>query len=85
MAALLPRSSDDNRPVAIRLFSGSQANSADGTPLHARDSDGNDVIWSARLVLATTGLHLSQFRREHRPLSQAVDYADLSIYDEACE
>ena len=36
-----------------------------------------------KLVLATTGLHLAQFRQPHRPLAKAVDYADLFIYDEA--
>ena len=38
---------------------------------------------NARLVLATTGLHLAQFRHRHRPLAQAIDYAELFIYDEA--
>ena len=33
--------------------------------------------------MATTGLHLAQFRQPHRPLAKAVDYADLFIYDEA--
>ena len=41
------------------------------------------TIWNARLVLATTGLHLAQFRHKHRPLAKAVDYAELFIYDEA--
>ena len=47
----------------------------------ARDSDRNHTIWN-RLVLATTGLHLAQFRHKHRLLAKAVDYAELFIYDE---
>ena len=53
------------------------------TLLDARDSDRNQTIWNARLVLATTGLHLAQFRHKHRPLAKAVDYAEIFIYDEA--
>ena len=74
---LLPR-----RLVAIRLASG-QARCTKGTPLDARDTARNHTIWNARLVLATTGLHLAQFRHRHRPLTQAIDYAELFIYDEA--
>ena len=40
-------------------------------------------MWHAKLVLATTGLHLAQFRHKHRPRAKAVDYADIFIYDEA--
>ena len=48
-----------------------------------RHTDKNQQIWNAKLVLATTGLHLAQFRQQHRLLAKAVDYADLFIYDEA--
>ena len=40
-------------------------------------------LLNARLVLATTGLHLAQFCHKHRPLAKAVDYAEIFIYDEA--
>ena len=40
-------------------------------------------MWRAKLVLATTRLHLAQFRHKHRPLAKAVDYGDIFIYDEA--
>ena len=50
---------------------------------HARDTDRNPNVWHAKLVLATTGLHLAQFRHKHRPLAKAVDYADIFIYNEA--
>ena len=80
---LLPRTAEDATPVAIRLLSGPQSRTSASTPLDARDSDPNHTIWNARLVLATTGLHLAQFRHKHRPLAKAVDYAELFIYDEA--
>ena len=80
---ILPRAEDEANPVAIRLLSGPQSRSSASTPLDARDSDRNHTIWNARLVLATTGLHLAQFRHKHRPLAKAVDYAELFIYDEA--
>ena len=80
---ILPRAEDDANPVAIRLLSGPQSRTSASTPLDARDSDRNHTIWNARLVLATTGLHLAQFRHKHRPLAKAVDYAELFIYDEA--
>ena len=80
---ILPRAEDEANPVAIRLLSGPQSRSSASTPLDARDSDRNRTIWNARLVLATTGLHLAQFRHKHRPLAKAVDYAELFIYDEA--
>ena len=67
---LLPRASGNGRPGAIRLLSQPQA---------CR----NPNVWHAKLVLATTGLHLAQFRHKHRPLAKAVDYAELFIYDEA--
>ena len=67
----------------MRLLSGPQSRTSASTPLDARDSDRNHTIWNARLVLATTGLHLAQFRHKHRPLAKAVDYAELFIYDEA--
>ena len=70
-------------PVAIRLLSRPQSRTSASTPLDARDSDRNHTIWNARLVLATTGLHLAQFRHKHRPLAKAVDYAEIFIYDEA--
>ena len=79
---LLPRADDDANPVASRLLSGPQSRTSASTPLDARDSDRNHTIWNARLVLATTGLHLAQFRHKHRPLAKAVDYAELFIYDE---
>ena len=65
----------------MRLLSGPQSRTTASTPLDARDSD--HTIWNARLVLATTGLHLAQFRHKHRPLAKAVDYAEIFIYDEA--
>ena len=48
-----------------------------------RETDRNPNLWHAKLVLATTGLHLARFRHKHRPLAKAVDYAELFIYDEA--
>ena len=69
--------------MAIRLLSGPQSRTSASTPLDARDSDRNHTIWNARLVLATTGLHLAQFRHKHRPLAKAVDYAEIFIYDES--
>ena len=66
-------------------ISGPQPRTSASTPLDARDSDRNHTIWHARIVLATTGLHLAQFRHKHRPLAKAVDYAELFIYDEAQE
>ena len=80
---LLPRAPDDESPVAIRLVSSPQARASAPTPLDARDADRNSQIWNARLVLATTGLHLAQFRHKNRPLANAGDYAELFIYDEA--
>ena len=80
---LLPRAPDDEWPDAIRLFSQPQARTSEGTPLDARDTDKNQHVWHAKLVLATTGLHLAQFRHKHRPLAKAVDYADIFIYDDA--
>ena len=80
---LLPRGPDDAKPSALRLWSGSQARSSTGTQLDARDRDDNHTIFNARLILATTGLHLAQFRHRFRPLEKAVDYAELLIYDEA--
>ena len=55
---ILPRAADEANPVAIRLLSGPQSRTSASTPLDARDSDRNHTIWNARLVLATTGLHL---------------------------
>ena len=52
---------DEAYPVAIRLLSGPQSRTSASTPLDARDSDRNHTIWNARIVLATTGLHLAQF------------------------
>ena len=69
--------------MAIRLLSGPQSHTSASTPLDAQDSDRNHTIWNARLVLATTRLHLAQFRHKHRPLAKAVDYAEIFIYDEA--
>ena len=69
---LLLRADDDAYPVAIRLLSGPQSRTSASTPLDARDSDCNHTIWNARLVLATTGLHLAQFRHKHRPLPKSA-------------
>ena len=80
---LLPRAPDDEWPDAIRLVSQPLARTSEGTPSDARDTDKNQHVWHAKLVLATTGLHLAQFRHKHRPLAKAVDYADIFIYDEA--
>ena len=80
---LLPRAPEEAWPTAIRLLSHTQARTSESTDLDARDTDKNQQIWNAKLVLATTGLHLAQFRQQHRPLAKAVDYADLFIYDEA--
>ena len=80
---ILPRAEDEAYLVAIRLLTGSQLRTSASTPLDARDSDRNHTIWHARIVLATSGLHLAQFRHNHRPLAKAVDYAELFIYDEA--
>ena len=76
---LLPRAP---WPIATRLLSQPQARTSESTDLDARDTDRNQQIWNAKLVLATTGLHLAQFRQQHRPLGKAVDYAELFIYDE---
>ena len=80
---LLPRAPEEAWPIAIRLLSQPQARTSESTDLDARDTDRNQQIWNAKLVLATTGLHLAQFRQQHRPLANAVDYAELFIYDEA--
>ena len=80
---LLPRGPDDKKPIALRLSAGSQARSGPGTSLDARDRDDNHTVFNAKLILATTGLHLAQFRHRHRPLEKAVDYAELLIHDEA--
>ena len=80
---LLPRAPDNEWPDAIRLLSQPQSRTSEGTPLDARDTDRNPNVWHAKLVLATTGLHLAQFRHKHRPLAKAVDYAGIFIYDEA--
>ena len=74
---LLPRAPDKAWPTAIRLLSYTQARTSESTNLDARDTDKNQQIWHAKLVLATTGLHLAQFRQPHRLLAKAVDYADL--------
>ena len=76
---LLPRAPEEAWPIAIRLLSQPQARTSESTDLDARDTDKNQQIWNAKLVLATTGLHLAQFRQQHRPLAKAVDYADLFI------
>ena len=80
---LLPRAPEEAWPIAIRLLSHTQARTSESTDLGARDTEKKQEIWNAKLVLATTGLHLAQFRQPHRPLAKAVDYADLFIYDEA--
>ena len=61
MHRLLPRAAEDATPVAIKLLSGPQSSTSASTPLDARDSNRNHTIWNARLVLATTGLHLAHF------------------------
>ena len=66
---LLPREPDDEWPDAIRLVSQPQARTSEGTPLDARDTDKNQQVWHAKLVFATTRLHLAQFRHKHRPLA----------------
>ena len=73
---LLPRAPDNEWHVAIRLLSSTSASDA-------RDTDRNPNVWHAKLVLATTGLRLAQFRHKCRPLANAVDYAELFIHDEA--
>ena len=78
---LLPRAPEEAWPIAIRLLSQPQARTSESTDLDARDTDKNQQVWNAKLVLATTNLHLAQFRQQHRPLAKAVDYADLFIYD----
>ena len=80
---LLPRGLNDRKPIALRLSAGSQVRSGPSTPLDARDRDDNEVVFNAKLILATTGLHLAQFRHQHRPLAKAVDYAEVFVYDEA--
>ena len=80
---LLPRAPDEAWSTAIRLLSHTQARTSESTNLDACDTDKNQQIWHAKIVLATPGLHLAQFRQPHRPLAKAVDYADLFIYDEA--
>ena len=79
---ILPRAPDDEWPVAMRLLSQPQSRT-EGTSLDARDADKNPHIWNAKLIMATTGLHLAQFQHKYRPLAKAVDYAELFIYDEA--
>ena len=74
---------DNEWPDAIRLLSQPQARTSEGTPLDARNTDRNQNVWHAKLDLATTGLHLAQFRHKHRPLAKAVDYAEIFIYDKA--
>ena len=66
---LLPRAPDDAWPKASRLLSHTQARTSESTDLNTRDTDKNQQIWNAKLVLATTGLHLAQFRQPHRPLA----------------
>ena len=78
---LLPRTPDE--ACAIRLLSHTLVRTSESTNLDARDTDKNQQIWHAKLVLATTGLHLAQFRQPHRPLAKVMDYADLFIHDEA--
>ena len=80
---LLPRAPDNAWSMAIRLVSQPQGRTSESTPLDARDNDRNQNVWHAKPVLATTGLHLAQFRHKHRPFAKAVDYADLFIYEEA--
>ena len=79
---ILPRAPDDEWPVAMRLLSQPQSRT-EGTSLDARDADKNPHIWNAKLIMATTGLHLAQFQHKYRPLAKAVEYAELFIYDEA--
>ena len=79
----LPRGPDDECPGAIRLLSSPQARNPVHTPIDAQDTDRNSTIWQARLVLATTGLHHTQFCQRYRPLGKATEYAELFIYDEA--
>ena len=67
---------------SVRLLSQPQARTSESTPLDARNTDRNPNVWHAKLVLATTGLHLAQFRHKYRPLAK-TDYAELFIYDEA--
>ena len=69
---LLPRAPEEAWPTAIRLLSHTQARTSESTNLDARDTDKNQQIWHAKLVLATTGLHLAQFLQPHRPLAKAV-------------
>ena len=71
---LLPRAHDDEWPDAIRLVSQPQARTSEGTPFGARNTDKNQHVWHVKLVLATTKLHLAQFRHKHCLLAKAVDY-----------
>ena len=63
-------------PVAIHLVSSPQARASALTPLDARDTDHNSTIWNARLVLATTGLHLA---RRHLPWGTHPLVANLPV------
>ena len=80
---LLPRGLEDAKLIALRLFAGSQARSSTDTRLDAFDRGDNHTGYNAKLILATTGLHLAHFRHRFRPLEKAVDYAELFIHDEA--
>ena len=71
---LLARAPDDAWPTA---------RTRESTNLDACDTDKNQQIWHVKLVLATTGLHLAQFRQPYRALAKAVDHADLFIQNEA--
>ena len=51
--------------------------------LSFKQLSGRNAYWNAKLLLATTGLHLAQFRQKHRLLAKAVDYAELFIYHQA--
>ena len=70
---LLPRGPDNECPVAIRLLSSPQARNPVHTPIDAQDKDRNSTIWQARLVLATTSLHHTQFCQHYRLLGKATE------------
>ena len=69
---LLPRAPDEAWPKAIRLLSHTQARTSESTDLDARNTDKKPADLECQVVLATTGLHLAQFRQPHRPLALAV-------------
>ena len=79
---LLPRGADDHSPVAIR-WALDRKRAVPRAHLWMRVTSTATTQSGTRALSWPPGLHLAQFRHRHRPLAQAVDYAELFIYDEA--